>query len=193
MTRVEVKTNKFDYTMTFENGMMSMTCTDNSLNFENYKIADEDEAIERFKMLLKMRGEEIIDWYEWSETDLEYDALFLAKDEDMRVRAEFYEGFDTMESEIMIALLNAKVFDAKCVAEGLNRMYWDTIIWENDDVAVKYTSPCEDFEKGCLLVVEKESECLLGSGIEVSSNQDAVEHVVQVIFRYFGEIKIVTK
>ena len=125
--------------------------------------------------------------------DLEYDALVLAKDKDMRVRAEFYEGFKTMESEIMIALLNAQLFDAKCVAEGLNRMYWDTIIWENDDVAVKYTSPCEDFERGCLLVVEKESECMLGGWIDVSSNQNAVEHVVEEIERYFWEVRIVTK
>jgi hypothetical protein len=125
--------------------------------------------------------------------DLEYDALVLAKDKDMRVRAEFYEEFETMESEIMIALLNAKIFDAKCVAEGLNRMYWDTIIWENDDVAVKYTSPCEDFERGCLLVVEKESECMLGGWIDVSSNQDAVEHVVEEIERNFWEVRIVTK
>ena len=117
--------------------------------------------------------------------DLEYDALVLAKDKDMRVRAEFYEGFKTMESEIMIALLNARIFDAKCVAEGLNRMYWDTIIWENDDVAVKYTSPCEDFERGCLLVVEKESECMLGGWIDVSSNQDAVEHVVEEIEEFY--------
>lgn len=102
MERVEVKTNKFEYTMTFENGMMSMTSTDPNFNFENQKIESEEAAIERFKMMLKLRGEEIIDWYEWSETlILDEDQIRKSLEDfiyDLDLRPEWCENLDIMNS-----------------------------------------------------------------------------------------------
>ena len=66
MNVINIKTNKFDYTLTFKfsfmNITMSMTSTDKNpnLNFDDKKISSVGEAIERFKFLLKVRNEEII-------------------------------------------------------------------------------------------------------------------------------------
>ena len=66
MNVINIKTNKFDYTLTFKfsfmNITMSMTSTDKNphLNFEDKKISSVGEAIDRFKFLLKVRNEEII-------------------------------------------------------------------------------------------------------------------------------------
>ena len=66
MKKINVKTDKFDYTVTFNNNTMSMSSTDKNpnLNFENTPIPSAEEAINRFKFLMKMRNENIIEWNE---------------------------------------------------------------------------------------------------------------------------------
>ena len=66
MNVINIKTNKFEYTLTFKFSFMcitmSLASTDNNphLNFEDKKISSVGEAIDRFKFLLKVRNEEII-------------------------------------------------------------------------------------------------------------------------------------
>lgn len=66
MKTINVKTNRFDYTVTFNNNTMSMTSTHKNpnVNFENISIPSTEKAINRFKFFLKMRNENIIEWNE---------------------------------------------------------------------------------------------------------------------------------
>lgn len=68
MVKINVKTDKYDYTITFNNNTMSMTSTHSStvqlFNFENISIHSAEKAIDRFKFLMKLRDENIIEWNE---------------------------------------------------------------------------------------------------------------------------------
>lgn len=66
MTIINIKTNKFEYTLTFNfspNGdTWSMTSTDTNpnLNFENEPMFSPQIVIGKFKFLMEMRNETII-------------------------------------------------------------------------------------------------------------------------------------
>ena len=64
MKTINVKTNKFEYTITFNGNTMSMSSTDKTFNFENQTITSEQDATNKFKFIMKCRGEEIIEWNE---------------------------------------------------------------------------------------------------------------------------------
>lgn len=69
MKTINVKTNKFEYTITFNGNTMSMSSTDKTFNFENQSITSETDATNKFKFIMKCRGEEIIEWNEVNDTD----------------------------------------------------------------------------------------------------------------------------
>lgn len=88
------------------------------------------------------------------------------------VRRAFFETYELGNwdetDELSSVIATVMDIDIKCQA---NKIFWDTPIFVVGDLEVRYTSPCREFETGCILVNEQNGG-MVGNWSELSEGWD---------------------
>lgn len=91
---------------------------------------------------------------------------------DAIARRKFFETFELgywdETSELASIIANVMDIDRRCQS---NKIFWDTPIFTVGDLEVRYTSPCREFETGCILVNERKGG-MIGNWSELTEGSE---------------------
>lgn len=112
---------------------------------------------------------------------------------DAIARRKFFEtfklGYWDETSELASVIATVMDIDRRCQT---NKIFWDTPIFTVGDLEVRYTSPCREFETGCILVNERKGG-MIGNWSELTEGSDDCElnidelsvQMLDIIGKYF--------